>query len=254
MSNEVLQKCCTGPCGRWLPATSEFFHREKRAKDGLHSRCKMCVRAYNEVYHNRLEVQERIQAYRSHPEVQKQRRIYEKAYRSRPEIRARNRAYLRTYRQADAHKEEREKYLRRAEIRERMRVHKNIYQSQPEIRERIRIYKKAYRRRPEVRELTRINKVNYYSRKRAVQGTHTAQQIRDLLISQHHHCYYCGGKFARVNGKYIYHVDHTFPLSRVAGTDIPANNIDYLVLACPLCNDRKGDKYPWEFPEGGRLL
>src|SRR6266567_4724163 len=43
-------------------------------------------------------------------------------------------------------------------------------------------------------------------------------------------------------------------LARVAGGDIPANDISYLVLACPTCNNSKHDKFPWEFSKGGRLL
>jgi hypothetical protein len=39
----------------------------------------------------------------------------------------------------------------------------------------------------------------------------------------------------------------------VVGTDIPANSIDYLVLSCPTCNLSKGDKFPWEWLDGGRL-
>ncbi len=95
------------------------------------------------------------------------------------------------------------------------------------------------------------------ARKRAIGGTHTAAQIQELLKRQKYRCYYaaCGhARFEKRNGKYIFHVDHTFPISRVVGTDIPANDINYLVLACPFCNISKHDKFPWEFPEGGKLL
>jgi len=86
---------------------------------------------------------------------------------------------------------------------------------------------------------------------------YTAAQIREQLKRQHYRCYYakCGfAKFQRIKGKFVYHVEHTFPVSRVAATATPANDIGYLVLACPACNLSKGDKFPWEWPEGGRLL
>ncbi len=81
-------------------------------------------------------------------------------------------------------------------------------------------------------------------------GTHSEQQIQEQLKSQRCRCYYCQGKFER---RYIYHVDHTFPISRASGDD-PINDMGYLVLTCPTCNSKKGDKYPHEFSEGGKLL
>src|SRR5690242_2953259 len=36
------EKTCVGPCGRTLPATAEFFHRDKNHKYGFASLCKEC--------------------------------------------------------------------------------------------------------------------------------------------------------------------------------------------------------------------
>jgi len=109
---------------------------------------------------------------------------------------------------------------------------------------------------PEIRKQCYTRVRNRYARKKSVQGTHTSEQIQDQLKRQKYRCYYaaCGNaKFKKKDGKYIYHIDHTYPISRVAGSDIPANSIDYLVLACPACNHSKKDKFPWEWAEGGRL-
>lgn len=99
---------------------------------------------------------------------------------------------------------------------------------------------------------------NYRARQKAVQGTHTAAQIAEQLKRQHYRCYYAACGFAKFkkkkNGKYDYHVEHTYPVTRIAGTDIPGNDMSYLVLACGPCNSSKHNKYPWEWPEGGRLL
>lgn len=38
------QKKCTGPCGRMLPATPEFFHVDRSRRDGLRARCKQCYK------------------------------------------------------------------------------------------------------------------------------------------------------------------------------------------------------------------
>ncbi len=107
------------------------------------------------------------------------------------------------------------------------------------------------------REQLNATSRNRRARKRSVAGVHTPDQIEAQLKRQHYRCYYaaCGhAKFEKRNGKYVYHIDHTFPLVRVAGTDTPANDISYLVLTCPACNLSKNDKFPWEWPEGGRLL
>jgi HNH endonuclease len=120
--------------------------------------------------------------------------------------------------------------------------------------ERVKAHREAFRNRPGGKDRIHAYMRNREARKKAVLGAHTPEQIQDQLKRQKHKCYYCQKQLQKVEGKYVYHVEHTFPLSRVAGTDIPANSIDYLVLACPHCNTSKKDKFPWEWPEGGRLL
>jgi len=210
------RKQCTGPCGRMLPATPEYFYRHR---GGLTTQCKVCA-------------SEKARVRRSHPEYKEWRR---KMY-SRPEVQASNKAYQ-----------------SRPEIREHRRALHKAYYSRPEIREHISSYNKDYQSRPGVKERYRQHSLHRIARKKAIPGTYTPQQIEDLLKRQRHKCYYCATKFEKRNGKYIYHIDHTFPLSRVS-SDIPANDISYLVLTCPTCNVRKSNKFPWEWPEGGRLL
>jgi len=123
-----------------------------------------------------------------------------------------------------------------------------------EMRERRLAQRQVYRSKTEVHAHNRAYKAQYRTHKRAILGTHTPAQIIEQLKRQKHKCYYCSKRFEKYKGKHVYHVDHTFPLSRVAGTDIPANDISYLVLTCPTCNLRKNNKFPWEWPEGGRLL
>jgi len=48
---DQLQKICTGPCGKTLPATAEYFYRRNKSKnDGLNSRCKNCIEAYRKAH------------------------------------------------------------------------------------------------------------------------------------------------------------------------------------------------------------
>jgi 5-methylcytosine-specific restriction endonuclease McrA len=104
--------------------------------------------------------------------------------------------------------------------------------------------------KPEIGEKRRTYLHNYRAAKRGRRETVSVAQIQEQLKRQKCRCYYCSTKFER---RYIYHVDHTFPLSKASGND-PINGISYLVLACPDCNVKKKDRYPHEFPEGGKLL
>lgn len=214
-------KCCK-KCKRTLPATPEYFPRCKSGKYGLRGDCRVC---------NAKSAKER----RRLPGAQEQTRIYNKARNNREDA-----------------------YYKRPEIKEIKHAYDKLYRNQPEVKEHQRawrkIYDKDYYTRPEVQIHNRVKSHVWRARKKAVTGTYTPAQILDLLKRQRHKCYYCSKRFQRVKGKYIYHIDHTFPLSRVAGTDIPANDISYLVLTCPTCNISKHDRFPWEFPEGGRLL
>jgi 5-methylcytosine-specific restriction endonuclease McrA len=92
-------------------------------------------------------------------------------------------------------------------------------------------------------------------RQRDIPGTLTSKQIQQKLKAQRYRCYYgaCGhAKFKKRNGKYVFHLEHTIPLSRPDAS--PRHDINYIVLACPSCNLRKYNKLPHEWSEGGRLF
>jgi hypothetical protein len=220
-------KRCTGPCKQILPATLEFFHHCASGKYGFQSYCKKCT---NDARRKPPVVSDIPEGHKRCPQCKRILAATAKFFhRSR---KAKNGVYS---------------------------ICKDCYN--PQNRARVRAYQKIYQRRPEnyerLKEYSRNRWRNRYIRSKGVSGTHTPEQIRDQLKRQKGRCYYaaCGhAKFEKVNDKYIYHIEHTYPVSRVAGTDIPANSIDYLVLACPACNRAKGNKFPWEFPEGGRLF
>lgn len=216
----IGQKQCT-LCLEWKSATTEFFYADKRGKYGLFARCKKCLSHYN------VEIYEQRKPYLQH---------YKKTHAD--ELRL----YFHHHHQI--HRER-----RRIQSQQWYQAHK----------EQMRLYKQQYHRTH--LEQARMAHHNRRARKKSVPGMHTDTQIMEQLQRQHYRCYYaaCGfARFKRVrkHGKweYDYHVEHTFPLSRVVGTGIPANDMGYIVLACPTCNDSKGTKYPWEWPEGGRLL
>lgn len=91
---ETPMKKCTGPCGRTLPATEEYFYPKKGGKYGLTSRCKECERAYTAGYKaaHREEVRAYYMAHREETIV------YLRAYYN--EHREKHRAFARAYRAA----------------------------------------------------------------------------------------------------------------------------------------------------------
>lgn len=147
------------------------------------------------------------------------------------------------------------------EVHSRMMNYSKERDRNLDVRKRRLPQRRDYRKRRASQVMSRVRAHNYRARQKEVQGTYTPEQIEEQLKRQKYRCYYarCGfSRFKRIkeNGKwkYLYHVEHTFPISRVAGMDIPANDMSYLVLACESCNDSKNNKFPWEWPEGGRLL
>lgn len=117
LSHHAPEKQCTGPCKRWLPATTEFFYADGK---WLMNKCKECKSAATksrklipEVHQRELE---RARAYKKRPDVQERRREVARAYMERPEVRERYREYHRVYNPA---------YANRPGVRERYRVHWN---------------------------------------------------------------------------------------------------------------------------------
>ena len=60
MSSIIPQKQCT-KCEQFYPATTEYFHRDKKNKDGFVNRCKDCVRVKSSLYY--AENSEKIKSY-----------------------------------------------------------------------------------------------------------------------------------------------------------------------------------------------
>lgn len=212
----VPQKLCSA-CNNLYPATPEYFTRN--GKNRLSSRCKQCKSQIDKVYRE------------AHAD---ERHAYQKVYRQThiEERRAYHKAYGYT------HIEER---------RVRNQDHAdNIYEKQRTYREKhaekISMRRRAYRLAhiEEERAITR----NRHARKKSNGGIHTAADIQKQYANQKGKCYYCQAKVGST-----YHVDHVIPLSRNGSND-PSN----LVIACTVCNARKYNKLPHEWPEGGRLL
>lgn len=254
-------KCCT-KCKQMFPATREFFHGDKARKDGLYSCCKTCKNTTEKVIVTDESRKICGRCKRSLPAT----REYFTSARNRPDglyptckecvqsdkcepITDENvmRTCMKCLRE----------YPSTSQYFYINRRGKGGFDSYCIFCKRLNYTKYQEKYRDHVAELVRQRQIKRRARKLAVLGTYTLEQIQEQLKRQKYRCYYaaCGhARFKKVRGKYIYHVEHTYPLSRVSETNIPANDASYLVLACPACNLAKGSKYPWEWLGGGRLL
>ena len=200
-----------GNCSAILPATPDYFSRDKSKRDGLTSACKTCARLRRHKWYSRNR-QYAID--------------YSKQWSS--EHYDRVLAYNREWRKAN-----REKIYRYNENWKRN--HRSAHLSS----RRRRYILHADARCQEARKWRRANpdKVRIQwkvrqSRLRSAIGNHTPQDIRDLYEEQEGRCAYCG-----ITLHNEYHVDHTIPISRGG-----SNNPSDLALTCPFCNLSKKDK------------
>lgn len=212
----IPQKKCT-KCGNEFPATSQYFHNEKR-RNGLRSICKTC--------HNADQNKRLSRGLTPEQRAKKNAAQRESRARHREEINARDRERN----QLPARKEQRK-------VNQRDWYDNN--------REHVRNYHTEYRMlKPHMRKAQS-------DRRRALKnnalGSHTSTDILLQITSQTDkkdrlHCWWCGRV---ING--MYHVDHRVALSQ-GGTNWPNN----LVISCPSCNCSKSDKSPQEW--AGRLI
>lgn len=90
-------------------------------------------------------------------------------------------------------------------------------------------------------------KLKWHERRARIKGnggSHTSNDIQEILESQKHKCVACG-----VSIKSKRHIDHIIPLSK-GGTNDKTN----IQLLCPSCNIAKKDKHPIDFMQSKGFL
>ena len=101
--------------------------------------------------------------------------------------------------------------------------------------------------REENRDLAALYSRNRRARLRGNGGTHTADDIAEIIKRQKFKCAECGTSVRKRENR---HVDHIMPIS-LGGTNWPWN----LQILCPTCNHEKWCIEPLEFARRkGRLL
>lgn len=266
-------KTCS-KCKRVLPATTEYFNRNKYQADGFQYWCTECRHAYRKT----PEQQEKRQAKAQTEEYKARKRECDRQYRLRhleqrrefdrqrnatPERKAYNRQWnaenaewrkeykksmywknpdrFRAQKRADHHKH-------KAHRNKRYRIR---YNTDPAFRQRQREINRQALRRFESTEHGKLQKRKWsairHARMCKAEGSFSPDDVKLQIAAQTDRkgalrCWWCGKVI-----KKDYHIDHRIPLAK-GGT----NYADNIVIAHPKCNLSKGDKLPGEWID--RLL
>lgn len=107
-------------------------------------------------------------------------------------------------------------------------------------REKIREYHNQWAKdNPDKRRLYRTA---IRAKRAEAEGTHTIAELKTQYDSQEGRCYYCQKEVSFEEA----HADHYIPLARGG-----SNYIENIVIACPLCNQRKSAMMPDDFIRRG---
>jgi 5-methylcytosine-specific restriction endonuclease McrA len=227
-------------CKRDLPATPEYFSRNKQNRDGLYGHCKDCKYAverarYADNPETRQRTLDRTREYaKEHPELRREisKRYYEAHHEQELE---RHRKY---------HAENIHVYQAWYK-KNRARVLEYSRQYRLDNPERYRNQSKEYYQTHKAEALHRW-RVRHV-RKREADGSHTLADLREIRAGQTDkrgrlRCWYCGKPI-----KGAPHLDHKIPLARGG-----SNGPDNLCYACGPCNKSKSTKTPAEY--AGRIV
>lgn len=213
-------KRCT-KCSNQYPATTEYFHKDTKAIDGLRTICVACRSIYSRQY--RKENAERRNEY-------DRRRRKEKA----EIIRERKRQY----RQVNSEKESASKRLYYAANTERIIAANRRYRAANP--DKMRELSQRYRKEHPEKERERHRRRR--ARKAAVPATFTIEHERLALDYFNGCCAVCGCQLKDLFGTHTVHFDHWIPLSKGGGTT--PDNMVPLCGGQNGCNQSKGAKDP----------
>ena len=267
-------KTCS-KCKKSLPATTEYFNRNKWHSDGLQRWCTECRHAYSKTPEQQakrlakaqteeFKAKKREWDKRDRERHLEQRRAYDRQRNTTLERKEYNRQWN------DENAEWRKEYhkLKYWENPEHFRAQKRFDHAKHK-EHRNEHYRVRYHTDPafhkaqreiNLKAVARFVKTEYgklakkkwssdrHARMLNAEGSFSADDVKHQIIAQTDkrgvlRCWWCE---KAIKGD-DYHVDHRIPLAK-GGTNYPDN----IVISHPKCNLSKGDKMPWEWSD--RLL
>ena len=204
-------KTCT-KCGKELPATNEYFVRDKSGKYGLRADCKNCNSIYRKKHYNK----------------------------NKESIRKKQNEYLKQY-----HIENKDKiseYKKRYYKENKERILSYCKQYREKNREYIKSYKREYKANN--RELFNKHKQKRRAIKKGLVSTLTTKRWEEIKRDFNHQCAYCGmtEKEHIKECEEQLHQEHFIPVS-----DKGEHTINNIIPACRSCNSSKGNKNFFEW-------
>ena len=255
-------KTCT-KCGNELPATAEYFYRDKNRKDGLYPQCKECrtasIKKYSE--NNKEKISERKKEYyekvKSEPTYKEKVRTYQKEWVSRNSEKLK--AYRKQYRNNSDHRLEYEKEYYKKNKDRISSINKALYcknkidrtnqikkwreQNKNRIAAKSKEWyqnNKAYLNKyanewrlknlKKCRENERIQSAKRRTLKAQLPATLTAEQWRETTQLFNNKCAYCGETHKLEQ-------DHFIALTKGGGY-----TFDNIIPACRSCNCSKNNR------------
>jgi hypothetical protein len=235
MNDSIAPSKICKRCEQTLPATSEYFCKDKSRKDGLCSNCKKC---------NTAKVREWREA---NPEkAHENRRAYYDANRETALERSRAWAEANPERTRERKREWQQNNAERARETQRAWAQENLEL----VRERSRIWGKANPERARKNstkwrkanpEYNRIKSSRRRAKKKSLLDTFTIQEWFACLEYFHHCCAACGCQLRDLFGEIEANADHWIP---IASPDCLGTVKENMICLCNRCNSSKSAKDP----------
>lgn len=203
--NEMETKICS-KCGKELPATTEYFHKNKFGKYGLQSVCKKCKYEVNK--------EKSAEYFKKYYDENKQELLnYQKKFREENENQVKET-------QKQYYKKNKEK------VKEKSKKYKS--QNHESVLKYQKSYNKKYNR--ENKEMCNIQTQRRITRKKSLPSTLTFEQWENTKNYFGNKCAYCGKELHLTQ-------EHFIPVSKGGGY-----TADNIIPSCQSCNSSKYNK------------